>query len=86
MCCSCQPWLPRIHLSSWVQQCLHGCTAELALLETWIVDDRCRLLTMIGMGGIGKTALAVQLALSLQGDLKDSEEREIKFTKVGTPS
>jgi len=36
-------------------------TGELALLETWIVQQRCRLISIYGISGIGKTALAVQL-------------------------
>lgn len=40
----------------------YGRTAELATLEQWLVQDRCRLVALLGMGGIGKTALAVKLA------------------------
>ncbi len=36
-------------------------TEELALLEKWIVQQRCRLVSVYGISGIGKTALAVQL-------------------------
>jgi WD40 repeat protein len=35
---------------------------ELELLTRWVVHDHCRLLLLLGMGGIGKTALAVTLA------------------------
>lgn len=37
-------------------------TTELSALEQWIVTDRCRLVALFGVGGIGKTALAVKLA------------------------
>lgn len=42
-----------------------GRTAELTTLTQWIVGDRCRLIAILGMGGIGKTALSVKLANQL---------------------
>ena len=39
-----------------------GRIEELAILEQWIVHDRCRLVLLLGMGGIGKTALSIKLA------------------------
>jgi len=38
-----------------------GRTEELATLEQWILSDRCRLVAILGMGGIGKTQLSVKL-------------------------
>src|SRR5437764_1184686 len=40
----------------------YGREAELATLERWLVADRCRLVAVVGMGGVGKTALAARLA------------------------
>jgi WD40 repeat protein len=40
----------------------YGRTQELATLKQWIVQDRCRLVAVLGMGGIGKTAVSVKLA------------------------
>lgn len=39
---------------------------ELATLEGWIENDRCRLVALLGMGGIGKTALSVKIAQIIQ--------------------
>ncbi len=44
----------------------YGRTEELALLDQWLLQDRCRLVALLGMGGIGKTALAVKLAKQIQ--------------------
>jgi NB-ARC domain len=40
----------------------YGRTAELASLKQWICEERCRLVTLVGMGGMGKTWLATKLA------------------------
>ncbi|MDJ0589135.1 MAG: NB-ARC domain-containing protein [Pleurocapsa sp. MO_226.B13] len=48
----------------------YGRVEELAILETWIQIDRCRLVGVLGMGGIGKTALAVKIARQLQNQFE----------------
>uniref|UniRef100_A0A8J6ZI57 PD40 domain-containing protein n=1 Tax=Desmonostoc muscorum LEGE 12446 TaxID=1828758 RepID=A0A8J6ZI57_DESMC len=44
----------------------YGRTVELATLQQWIIGDRARLVALLGMGGIGKTALGVKLAQQIQ--------------------
>src|SRR5450755_2886362 len=39
----------------------YGREEELALLSRWVVQERCRVVSVLGMGGIGKSALAVTL-------------------------
>jgi WD40 repeat protein len=44
----------------------YGRERELHTLTTWVEQERCRLLLVVGMGGIGKTSLATKLAYQLQ--------------------
>src|SRR6266566_3745432 len=40
---------------------------ELATLALWVGEERCRVVSMLGMGGIGKSALAVRAMQQLAG-------------------
>ena len=39
-----------------------GRSAELATIRQWLADPTCRLLSLIGLGGVGKTRLAIEAA------------------------
>src|SRR5205823_11317985 len=39
----------------------YGRERELALLSEWVVEEDCRLVSVLGMGGMGKSALAVRV-------------------------
>lgn len=40
----------------------YGRIDELVTLNQWILEDRCRLVALVGIGGIGKTSIAAKLA------------------------
>jgi WD40 repeat protein len=46
----------------------YGRLQELKTLEKWIVKDRCRLIEILAIGGMGKTALAVKLAQQMPAE------------------
>lgn len=69
-----RPWQSSSNNHSWGEapdvSKFYGRQSELATLQTWIVDDGCRLITILGMGGMGKTALSVKLAQQLESEFQ----------------
>ena len=66
-------WDEPIELSSFC-----GRDAELALLEQWLVKDRCRLVTVQGIVGIGKTTLCAKLIEQVQHEFEFVIWRSLK--------
>lgn len=46
----------------------YGRTQELVTLKKWILNDKCRVVGILGVGGIGKTALTVKLVQQIQAE------------------
>ncbi len=47
-----------------------GRVPELSTLKQWILQERSQLVALLGMGGIGKTSLAVKLAQEIQANFE----------------
>jgi DNA-binding Xre family transcriptional regulator len=56
-----QDWGTAIDISRF-----YGRREELIQLESWIIQDSCRLIGLFGTGGVGKTTLVTQLAKQIQ--------------------
>jgi len=56
----------------------YGRESEQIQLTAWIREDRCRLIALLGMGGIGKSALAVRLLHELTPSFTVSAFRSVR--------
>lgn len=75
---------PKIASEDWGEapdiSAFYGRTEELTQLEQWLVHDRCRLVALLGMGGIGKTALSVMVAEQLQNEFDYFIWRSLRYS------
>ncbi|MBW4646566.1 MAG: NB-ARC domain-containing protein [Goleter apudmare HA4340-LM2] len=57
----------------------YGRQPELTQVQTWIIQERCRLVGILGMSGIGKTAFSVKLAAEIQDHFAFVIWRSLRF-------
>jgi WD40 repeat protein/transcriptional regulator with XRE-family HTH domain len=56
----------------------YGREVELSLLTTWVVEERCRVVSVVGFGGIGKSTLVVQLMHQLADQFENVIWRSLR--------
>ena len=48
----------------------YGRIREQETLTRWLIEDRCRLISVIGMGGIGKTTLSIKITQQVESEFE----------------
>jgi predicted AAA+ superfamily ATPase len=58
---------PRLDLGEAIDlHAFYGRERELLTLHAWLADERCRLITVVGLGGVGKTTIAAEIVRELE--------------------
>ncbi|MBD1997669.1 hypothetical protein H6G00_13700 [Leptolyngbya sp. FACHB-541] len=60
----------------------YGRATELATLQNWILNEQCRLVAVLGAGGIGKTALSTKLARQVQNQFERVIWRSLRYAPL----
>ncbi|MEM7333541.1 MAG: BTAD domain-containing putative transcriptional regulator [Chloroflexota bacterium] len=60
----------------------YGRESELTQLEEWVSADRCRLVAILGMGGMGKTALTARLMKNFTDDPSNTAVANPPFERM----
>jgi len=65
----------------------YGRHEEQAILRQWIEKEQCRLIAVLGMGGIGKTSLAVKVAkdLATSSEVSTRLDNGTETTQISAP-
>lgn len=57
----------------------YGRTTELETLKEWLLEDKCRLVTILGIGGVGKTALSIKLIKQIENSFDCVFWKSLKY-------
>ena len=75
---------PRVEWGDALAETLfYGREWELDLLSAWVVQERCRVVSAIGQGGIGKSALATKVMHHVAGDFEVVIWRSLRDVPTG---
>jgi transcriptional regulator with XRE-family HTH domain len=75
----CQDWGDAPDVAGFV-----GRPRELGMLSRWVLEDKCRVVAVLGAGGVGKTRLAARLAHDVEGAFERDFWRSVRNAPTAT--